>query len=171
MGDFEDLHAHALAFAHHRKVSKVGDLTPELLILCNRLPAAVLHHRGIGELLGAAGTAARVYGADALALVFEGVLPLVPVNALTGAEWESGEAAEVWRDHDGVAQGWVSECQLVSMVTREMRAAVTARPFVLGGSGVPWSGMQKIGSVGVEQALVRALAPACHRRTEDPRPG
>lgn len=158
MGDFEDLHAHALAFAHHRKASKLGDLTPELLILRNRLPAAVLHHGEIGELLGVAGTAARAYGADALALVFEGVLPLVPENPLTGAEWESGEAHEVWRDHDGVAQGWVSECQLVSMVTREMRAAVTARPFVLGGSGVTWSGCR------------RSAASASSRHWREPSP-
>ncbi|MEQ7845785.1 hypothetical protein [Nocardioides kribbensis] len=172
MAELHELVDATRTFARVRKESALGEMLPTLLSLRDGRVVALAEHTDIGVLLGAAADrAAMAYGAEALALVFEGVFPLVETNPLTGVPWGRGEADQVWRDHDGVAKAWVTECQIVSVVTREMEGAASVRPFVLG-DPLTWSDThQSAGRVGVEQSLARALSRPAADHTAVPDPG
>lgn len=173
MSDVSELQAAALAFARFRKEQQLGEITPELLVLRDGRAAAVAWHSELSELLRVADTVAHAFGGEGLALVFEGVLPLVPDNPLTGSPWERGDADAVWRNHEGVSKGWITECQLVSLVTREMRAATTAHAFKLQDKTVVWTEeIQSLGGgVGVEKALAGALSQPAIDVSQVPDPG
>ncbi|GAA4758963.1 hypothetical protein ACFQNE_13815 [Gordonia phosphorivorans] len=150
--------ARVLAFAQWYK-DQGGPPRHVLVVIRDGEPAVWIDHTEVDDLLGEAGMVAYGYGADALAVVLEAVVPLVPVNPITGEEWESGEADDVFRQHDGVAQGCVTECQVVELQTRDGYHLALARPFVVTDASIDWSAKPlETGGAGVGGILARALS-------------
>lgn len=104
--------------ARGAKEAQPDESVHSLLVVRDNRVVVRLRSGDVGAVLDAAGIAASGYRADALAVVVEGVMPLVDTNPVTGAAWDSGEAEEVWRDHDGAAHGWVTETQIIATALR-----------------------------------------------------
>lgn len=100
---------------------------------------ALLAHPDPNTLLRNAAMAGAAYGADALAIVLEGVIPLVPANPVTGEPWGRGEAETVWFEHDGVARGWVTETILISVGGRDGDTVDQAVPFRPTSDSIEWA--------------------------------
>lgn len=145
-------------FARALKESRRGEMLPTLVAARGGAPVAAASHDEVGELFAVAGTMASGYGADTLALILEGVFPLLPHNPLTKVDWEKGEAEELWLHHDGAARGWVTECQLVTVVSRDLQRSASAHSFRNIEGEIHWSGdAQRLQGTGVEQSLVDAF--------------
>lgn len=71
----QDLPRAAWAYAHSRKERLLEETAPFLLVLRDDAPVAVMESDDLSVLLRAGRTAGPAYGADALALVVEGVPP------------------------------------------------------------------------------------------------
>ncbi len=127
------------AYARNRKEHLLDEADHLLLVLRDGTPVAALSSGALDPLLRLAGTAASGYGAQALALVVEGVVPLVAVNPLTGEAWQRGEAEQVWLEHDGVAQGWVAETQILAVAERTGETVDEGWPFRLASDTVEWA--------------------------------
>ena len=129
-----------------------------LVVVRDGRVVAWIDHTEMGDLLGVVPMAAGGYGADALAVVLEAVFPLVPANPVTGEEWRRGEADELWREHDGAAKGWVSECLVVEFLGRDGSHAGMALPFTMGAEGIEWTATSRpTGGAGLAQALGRGF--------------
>lgn len=100
---------------------------------------ARLAHPDPNTLLRNAAMAGAAYGAEALAVVLEGVIPLVPTNPVTGEPWGRGEAETAWLEHDGVARGWVTETLLISVGGRDGDAVDQALPFRPTTGAIEWA--------------------------------
>jgi hypothetical protein len=125
-----------------------------------------------GAVLDAAGIAAAGYRADALAVVIEGVMPLVDTNPVTGQPWESGEAEDVWRDHDGAARGWVTETQILATALRSGEAAEEAWALRAEDDGVRWGeNTLDLSATGLTQELAARLANPAADPARVPDPG
>lgn len=160
------------AFARVHKEARRADVAPYLLVIRDGAPIALLQHTELSTVLKASGQAAMGYGADALAVVFEGVFPLVDTNPITGAPWQRGEADEVWRDHHGAARGWVSEVQVVEATARNGDRQSIVTPFQLTGADLNWQSSDRnpTGGEAFTRTMVRAFEnpPADCTRVPDP---
>lgn len=136
--DFDQLFNTATAFAHHYKEAALGEAIPVLLALRECRPVAYVTHPDVHALDRVNGLVAGGYVADALAYIYEATMPLVDFNPVTNAAWQPGETEDVWRHHDGVANGWVSEVQAVVFMTRDLRSRVAATQFTRVRSDISW---------------------------------
>lgn len=168
---------HVRAFAEQRKRAVDGpdpcgpDLDPMLVVIRDDQIMAVVYHPEMNRLARGVGHAAFGYGADALCVVLDAVHPIVPTNPLTGTNWAPGEALQVWRHADGVRNGWVSECLLLTVVTRAQQASATAHPFHSDATGeLVWAPAQTIRADSIHELLSSALAhpPADPAQVPDP---
>lgn len=142
-----------------------------LIVVRDGRVAVQLRSGDVGAVLDAAGIAAAGYRADALAVVVEGVMPLVDTNPVTGQPWESGEAEVVWRDHDGAAHGWVTETQILAMALRSGETAEEAWALRGEDDGVRWgANTLDLSATGLTDELAARLAnpPADPARVPDP---
>ncbi|WP_156762101.1 hypothetical protein [Microbacterium karelineae] len=92
----------------------------------------------LDTLLRTVRSAAAGYSADAIAVVIEGVFPVVETNPITGREWLRGEAEQVFVEHNGVDRGWVAEAQILAMADRMGAIAEEAWPFRAVRGSVVW---------------------------------
>lgn len=84
-----------------RKRRLLAEADHLLLVVREGKLVAGVNAGDLNLLLGAAGKAAALY-AEALAVVVEGVFPIVETDPVTGNSWERGEAERLWLEHDGV---------------------------------------------------------------------
>jgi hypothetical protein len=131
--------AEVRAYARTRKGRLLGGTAHFLLATRGDKLVVALSSGDLNALLALAATAAAGYGADALALVVEGVLPLVGENPVTGRSWERGEAEHLWLNNDGVDKGWVSEAQITALAFRDGTTSDEAWPFRVNGGVLSWS--------------------------------
>lgn len=87
-------------FARSRK-ERLGDEATHFLAVVRDGRVVAELSGDLDVLLKAGGLTGSGYGADALGIVIEGVMPLVPENPLTGRAWERGEAEAVWLNDEG----------------------------------------------------------------------
>lgn len=159
-------------FARARKESAVVDTNPMLIAVRDGLPFALLESPAVGGLLDLAAIAARGYGAEALALVFEGVVPAAEVNPFTGRPWQRGEADDCRRSHDGIANGWVHEALVISIVTWDGAERATTQWLTDVAGRITWGDIVLQGNgVGVEPPLRLALAESPIDPAAVPDPG
>lgn len=160
------------AFARGRKQQLLGDATHFLLIVRNERPVAVLECGDLNELLRLADTAAAGYGADAIAIVLEGVFPVVGMNPVTGRAWQRGEAEQLWLEHDGVEKGWVSESQFLAIALRTGETAHEGWRFRLVGDRVAWADApQTLSRTGLADALAARIVKPIVDASRVPVPG
>ncbi|MFT4125641.1 MAG: hypothetical protein QM662_05365 [Gordonia sp. (in: high G+C Gram-positive bacteria)] len=149
-----------------------GEQRHGLLAVRDGTPLAWVDHTEVNALLGAADVVASGYGADALAVVLEAVLPLVETNPLTGENWRPGEADDVWREHDGAERGWVSECLVIELMTRAGERVAVSQPFRVTGDGIDWADdVLGIGGTGLADVLAGALSRPAVDPATVPDPG
>lgn len=147
------------AYAKQAKEQLLDDMPPILVILRDEQPVAVMRGGGVDSLLRLAAPAAAGYGADALGLVIEGVLPLVPTNPLTGHEWARGDADSVRTGHDGVERGWVAEMQLIATALRNGPVGSEGWQYRILGGAVVWEdAASAVSLAGLTDALASRLA-------------
>src|SRR5690606_16382286 len=115
------------------------ETVPFMVAIREERVVAVLASPELGDLLRVAELAGMSYGADALALVFEGVLPVAPINPVTDAAWERGDAEQVWLDHDGGRRGWVTEIAITAIGLRGGTSMEEVWPFVLDNNVPQWA--------------------------------
>ncbi|WP_071289511.1 hypothetical protein [Mycolicibacterium llatzerense] len=143
-----------------------------LIVVRDGLPFAPLESPDVGRLLNMAATAARGYSAEALALVFEGVVPTEAPNPLTGQGWQRGEADDARRRHDGIARGWAHEALVVSIVTWDGAERATTQRLTTVAERMSWGGiMLQDKVVGVATPLRLALAESPIDPAAVPDPG
>ncbi len=126
------------SYARGRKRRLLAEADHLLLVVREGKLVAGVNAGDLNLLLGAAGKAAALYGAEALAVVVEGVFPIVETNPVTGNSWERGEAERLWLEHDGVEKGWVSEAQIVAVTFRTGETAEAVWPFRVADGVVAW---------------------------------
>lgn len=182
-------HPHDLGKAWARAL-RVGDeypdRAPRLLVHREGRVVAVLTAADPSALLRAAGTAGVGYGAEALTLVLEGVVPLVPVHPGTGEPWRPGETEDYWRAHPAEAGTVVSEVLVVGTGMRNGEVASGSLPFARVGEGhdtaaltddgaarFVWGTYRPEGAESIGNALVTRLqvAPADPGAVRDPGDG
>lgn len=129
----------ARRFARRRKESLREESTHCLVVIREERPVVAIGSGELPTLLGMAETIAGVFAADALAVIVEGVLPLVDTNPISGAAWQRGEAEGLWLNHDGVAKGWVAEAQILSLAGRNGATSEEGWPFRLTDASVEWA--------------------------------
>lgn len=152
------------ASARARKQRFLDEAGHLLLVIRDGRVVAALDSGDLNALLHLAETAGTGYGADALAVVIEGVVPLVDVNPLTGQPWQRGEAEEVWQEHDGVAQGYVTETQICVIAARSGETADDVSSFRVADGVVEWDAVPLDG---VRTGLGDALAARLRRPAVD----
>lgn len=154
------------SYARERKQRLLAEADHLLLVVREGTPVAGVNSGDLNLLLSVAGRAATLYGADALAVVVEGVFPIVETNPVTGSSWERGEAERLWLEHDGVEKGWVSEAQIVAVAFRTGETAEAAWPFRLVDNSVVSWGDQPLPLSGI--GLAGALAGRLEGPVMDP---
>lgn len=162
------------AYARARKQRLLADADHFLLVIREGETVAVLSSGNLNRLLGLAATAAAGYGADTMAVVIEGVFPLVPANPLTGQPWQRGEAERLWLEHDGAGKGWVSETQILAVALRSGATINEACPFELSDGTLTWGAAPlDLSRTGLAEAVAGQLkAPAVDpARVPDPGDG
>lgn len=133
--------------------------THMLVVVRDSKPCAVLSSADPSQLLRAAGVAGAGFGADALALVLEAVVPRVPENPLTGLPWARGEAEQVCREHDGAVKGWVAEALMVLVGFRDQRIAQQSWAYQVVDDSVVWDGpFGEVSAGGLADRVARTLA-------------
>ncbi|MBX3089881.1 MAG: hypothetical protein KF772_04780 [Cryobacterium sp.] len=115
------------------------------------------------------------YGAEALAIAVEGLVPIVPKNPVTGEDWQSGEAERAWLEQDGVSKNWVREVMIFEIGTRSGEAYREVIPFVALAEEVFWEETMTTSTDegGLAGALIEALKkdPVDVSRVPDPGDG
>jgi hypothetical protein len=146
-------------YARDRK-TRFPEVAEHLLIATrNDSLLAVLSGGDLNFLLGLADTVAAGYGADALALVIEGVLPTVEQNPLTGQAWQRGEAEALWREDDGVEKSWVAEAHITAIAFRGGATANEAWSFRVKDGRINWGDEPLRSSVsGLDTLLLARLS-------------
>lgn len=154
----DDVFASLDAFVRHRKELANGDTDPLLIVIRGGRLIALVESNDVSRLLAQAELAARGYGADFLAMTFEGVVPAAEVNPVTGRPWQRGEADAVRLQHDGLAKGWVEEIVVVAIAGRAGASRTTTYSVTAADDGLSWDS-ERFGHrpVGVESHLERAL--------------
>lgn len=127
------------SYTRARKARLLGTADHFLAVLRNERIVATASSPDIAPLLNIAEDLGAGCGADALALVTEGVFPLVPENPLTGTSWLRGEAESVWLHHDGADRGWVTEAVITVIGDRGGASTGECWPFHLAGELVKWA--------------------------------
>ena len=160
------------SYARNSKGRLLDDTTPLLLAIRGNKLVAALNSRDVNALFGLAETAVAGYGADALALVTEGVVPMVRENPLTGRPWERGEAERLRLDNEGVDKGWVSEVQITTLAVRGGTTSDEAWPFRLDSALLSW-GQEPLGITlsGVDRVLTACLEAPLMDPARVPDPG
>lgn len=159
------------AHARGRKEIAPDVSVHSLIVVRDGRPVAQLRSADVGAVLDNAGIAATGYRADALAVVIEGVMPLVDTNPITGQPWDSGEAEDVWQDHDGAARGWVTEVQIIATALRTGETAEDAWALRVENDTVRWGeGTLDMSATGLPDELAAHLeTPAADpERVPDP---
>jgi hypothetical protein len=119
---------------------------------CTDLPTAVLVYRGevlVAQVfpeqandrdaaLRCAAASASGYGADVLVLVIETFHTELQTNPVTGRAWGQREMQEVADQHDGRAQGWVTDAVLVVAYNRAGDHGAQSLPYRVDAGGVSW---------------------------------
>ncbi len=126
------------AYAQERKQRLLADADHLLLALRDGRTVAALSSGDLALLLRVARTAAAGYGADAMAVVVEGIFPLVDANPLTGQAWQRGDAEQLWLEHNGAEKGWVAETQILAVAHRTGETSDEGRPFHMVEGSVTW---------------------------------
>src|SRR5690554_2682691 len=121
LGEMESSMDAVSSFARRRKEQHREESLHLLMVVRDGGPCAVLSSPVPGMLLQVLEIVGAGFGADALALVLESVVPLVELSPLTGRAWVPGEMEQVWLEHDGVAKCWVSEALVVLLCFRDQR--------------------------------------------------
>jgi hypothetical protein len=145
-----------LDYARDRKEKLLTEADHLLLVIRGNDPVAALNSGNLNELLGVAKIAAAGYGADALALVIESVVPLIEVNPLTNRPWEPGEAESSWQEQGGVEKGWVAEAQLIVVATHGDDVYAIAQLYRVEGGLVIWGAISPGVELGVLQNMLAA---------------
>lgn len=153
------------SYAQHRKNADPTASAHRLLVGRSGRVVAALASSDVSDVLGNAGIAGTMLGADSLALVVEGVFPIVPENPVTGSPWEGGEAEQLWRESDGVARGWVTEAAIIAYASRDQALAHEVWDFTIDGDAVRWGGEPLSVNVG---GLAERLALELERPAADP---
>lgn len=138
MAAFSSLVGEVRALARALKERSPGGMIPTLIATRVGQPVALAMHAQTNQLLSAAGTMAGGYGADALALISECVLPRVPLNPLTQKSWSNGDATEAL-SRGGAEEGWVAQCQVTMLASRSGNTSIAAQPFRVDNGLVAWS--------------------------------
>lgn len=159
-------------YARSRK-ERLLNATPHVLVVIrDGKLTAVLSCDDLGPLIRMAEIAGTSYGADALAIVIEGVVPLVDKNPVTGRIWERGEAEQLWLDGHGVDRGWVSETQIIAVALRDGATSEEAQSFRVNGDTVTWgSEPSALGGTGIAGQLSRQLDGPVMDSARVPNPG
>ena len=145
-------------YAKGRKERLVADTTHLLVAVRDGRLVAALSCDDLSALLRFADTAAAGYGADSLAVVIEGVFPMVEENPVTERPWERGEAEKLWLEHDGAAMGWVSEVAITTIAFRDGSTHVEGWPFHIHDDSVVWGEVpMSIPVSGLAELLVARL--------------
>jgi hypothetical protein len=160
------------AYSRGRKESLGADASHFLVIVRESRIIAVIACDEVGDILRVAHTAAAGYGADALALVLEGVFPTVPENPMTGHPWQQGEAQRAWRDHNGVAEGWVTEAAITTVATRGGLSSTECQPFRLENGAIVWAAQpMDFTATGLAELLLERLSGPTVDSARMPDPG
>ena len=127
---------------------------------------------GLDVLLKVGGLAGSGYGAGALGIVIEGVMPLVPENPLTGRAWERGEAEAVWLNDEGARRGWVTEVAMAAIGARDGSSVEQAWGFTSTDAGIAWGDEPlDVQWSGIGAGLARALEHPAQDPARVPDPG
>lgn len=140
------------------------------------LPTALIAYRGTEQvahvyplvrqgrdaMVACARVAARGFGLDVLAMVFETFIASSETNPITGQPWRSGELNEVAGQHQGVAKGWVTDTVMVAVYNRAGDSATRLMPYRIVAKTVVWSDLPVPAEGGrwggmVHEALVRIM--------------
>lgn len=152
-------------FAHKLKAQLHEETPHSIAVLRDGVVVAALSSTDLGRLLGLAGVARAGYGADALAAVVEGVMPIVPRNPVTGEPWQPGEAESLWLHDEGARLGWVSEVAMVVIAGRDGSSAQEGWAFRHTDAGLEWADAPRpLSGTG----LLGPLAMAFERPAPDP---
>ncbi len=166
------IHQTVREIARNRTEAVAGDAEPSVLIVRDGRIIAVVEGPDPNDLLAQVPMAAVGYGADAVAFCFEGVVPRVETNPLTGQGWQRGEAEQVRLENDGVARGWVSDVLVVAYVGRDGSIHTSAQNFAKVDGVVTWdSENEQPGGVGAEPILQQALEQPALDAAQVPDPG
>lgn len=160
------------AHARRRKELQPDMSVHSLLVVRDGRVFAQLRSGDAGAVLDAAGIAATGFRADALTVVLEGVMPLVDTNPVTGQPWESGEAEDAWRHHDGAAHGWVTETQILATALRTGESGEEAWALRVEDDGVRWGeNTLSLSATGLTEELAARLANPIADPARVPDPG
>lgn len=159
------------AYARDRKSRFIAGDGHLLLAVRDGSPMAVLSCGELNVLLRFAGAVAAGYGADSLAVVIEGVVPMVGANPLTGNRWQAGEAEQLWREHEGAERGWVSETQILVVASRTGETAEAGWPFHRVDGSIVWGETQlKLSRTGLAEILMTRVATPVLDASQMPEP-
>lgn len=160
------------AYTRGRKERLVDETSHLLVVVRGGHVVAALSSGDLNVLVRLGGSAASGYGADVLAVVVEGIFPMVEENPVTEKPWESGDAEKLWLEHDGVAMGWVSEVAITTIAARDGSTHVEGWSFRKGDDSVVWGETQmSVESGRLAERLVTQFRGPVMDSTRVPDPG
>lgn len=115
---------------------------PSVTLFRDHSPVATVVPPTMGTLWTVARLAAGGFNAEHLLIVTDAYEGLTPkgLSPLTGEMWAPGEMDHVANDHDGIAQGWVTEALSLLLLGRDGSQNGVLVPYTRTEDGVLWSG-------------------------------
>lgn len=78
------------------------------------------------------------FDADAISVTADSYRATQPTNPVTGRRWEHGEMEALATEHNGIAEGWVQEALVISVMRSDGKMVIRNLPYVRIGKSITW---------------------------------
>ncbi len=141
-------------------------LAPSLVALREERVLCAAQAPALDAVLDVAPTLCIGLAPQLVVLAAEMTYPIEQNNPMTGEPWQTGEAQDAARTHDGVAQGWVRDGIAYTCMTRERKAAMYIQDVTVEGTEVTFA--DPVAAKPADTSLMDKLAAAMSYEPLDP---